>query len=68
MTNEQKAAASRAYGRSYLVIDRDGNEYAGVRARLFSHAFEDARRCGGEIWMSGRCVMSQKAVALELPL
>lgn len=57
MTEAQKAAASRAFGRSYLIFDRDGNEYATIRNRLLSSAMQDAKECGGEIWMSGRCVV-----------
>lgn len=57
MTDTQKAKASRAYGRSYLVFDKSGQEYASIRNRLLSHVMEDAKACGGEIWLSGRCVV-----------
>lgn len=57
VTNEQKAKVSRAYGRSYLVFDRNGNEYNTIRNRLLSHALDDAKECGGEIWLSGKCVV-----------
>ncbi len=57
MTNAQKAQASRAFGRSYLVFDRNGEEYATIRNRLLSHALDDAKACGGEIWLSGKCIV-----------
>ena len=57
MTNVEKAKASRAYGRSYLVFDGNGNEYGTIRNRLLDHAMTDAKACKGEIWLSGKCVV-----------
>lgn len=57
MTNSEKAQTSRAHGRFALcVFDRNGELYTHTR-RLLSHAVEDAKACGGEIWVNGRCTL-----------
>lgn len=55
MTN--KASVSRAYGRSYLVFDNNGREYNTIRNRSLADALADAKECGGELWLAGRCVV-----------
>lgn len=54
---EQKTKASLAYGRDYIVFDRDGIEYATIRGRSLSQALAHAKICGGDVWLSGKCVV-----------
>lgn len=57
MTHEEKVKASKAFGRSFLIFDRNGEEYCTIRGRLLMDALEVAKECGGEIWLSGRCTV-----------
>lgn len=63
MSDQAKASRSRAYGRSYLVFDANGEEYATIRGRLLGNAIDDAKACGGEVWLAGRCVVPATTVA-----
>ena len=57
VTQIEKSKLSRAYGRNYIIFDRDGREYASIKGRMLDGALRDAKMCGGEIWLKGRCVV-----------
>ena len=56
MTQQEKINASKAVGkRRYLIIDNNNEEYC--VASMLHHAIDDAKKCNGEIWLAGRCVV-----------